>query len=98
MTETVQDNKFVELKYQVIDEKTSSALVGVDFPRTLGDRERVVGGVKLSDGPGNAVRHGVRTLSLKAESDELSWSKKGIDAYHPASSSGSTPLTVPKGD
>ncbi|MDP7640249.1 MAG: peptidylprolyl isomerase, partial [Candidatus Hydrogenedentes bacterium] len=32
MSETIQDNKFVELKYQVIDEKTSSSLVGVDFP------------------------------------------------------------------
>jgi FKBP-type peptidyl-prolyl cis-trans isomerase SlyD len=32
MSETIQDNKLVELKYQVIDAKTGSSLVGADFP------------------------------------------------------------------
>ncbi len=32
MKHTIQDNKYVELKYQVIDEKTGAVLVGVDFP------------------------------------------------------------------
>jgi len=32
MNETIQDNKYVELKYQVIDDKTGNVLVGVDFP------------------------------------------------------------------
>ena len=32
MTDTIQDNKFVELKYDVIDEKTGDVLVSVEFP------------------------------------------------------------------
>jgi FKBP-type peptidyl-prolyl cis-trans isomerase SlyD len=32
MSEIIQNNKYVELKYQVIDDKTGDALVGVDFP------------------------------------------------------------------
>jgi len=32
MSDTIQENKFVELKYQVIDKKTDSVLVGVEFP------------------------------------------------------------------
>jgi len=32
MNDTIQDNKFVELKYQVLDDKTGSVLVGVEFP------------------------------------------------------------------
>ena len=32
MNDTIQDNKYVELKYQIIDEKTGNVLVGVDFP------------------------------------------------------------------
>lgn len=32
MTEVIQENKFVELKYNVIDKKTESVLVGVEFP------------------------------------------------------------------
>ena len=32
MKETVQDNKFVELTYQVIDEHTGSVLTAVEFP------------------------------------------------------------------
>ncbi len=32
MNETIQANKYVELKYQVIDDKTGSVLVGVEFP------------------------------------------------------------------
>ncbi|MGD8274469.1 MAG: peptidylprolyl isomerase [Thiohalocapsa sp.] len=32
MTETIQQNKYVELKYQVIDVKTGQVLTGVDFP------------------------------------------------------------------
>ena len=32
MNDTIQDNKYVELKYKVIDEKTGTVLVGVDFP------------------------------------------------------------------
>lgn len=32
MSDTIQDNKYVELKYQVIDDKTGNVLVGVDFP------------------------------------------------------------------
>jgi len=32
MSETIQDNKFVELKYQVIDKKSGSVLVAVEFP------------------------------------------------------------------
>lgn len=30
--EIIQDNKYVELTYKVIDQKTDSVLVGVDFP------------------------------------------------------------------
>jgi len=32
MNEIIQDNKFVELKYQVIDKKSGSVLVAVEFP------------------------------------------------------------------
>ncbi len=32
MNETIQDNKYVELKYQVVDDKTDTVLVSVDFP------------------------------------------------------------------
>lgn len=32
MNEIIQDNKYVELKYQVIDDKTGNVLVGVEFP------------------------------------------------------------------
>lgn len=32
MSEVIQENKFVELKYNVIDKKTESVLVGVEFP------------------------------------------------------------------
>lgn len=32
MKETIQDSKFVELKYKVIDQKTGSLLTAVDFP------------------------------------------------------------------
>lgn len=32
MTEKIQDNKYVELKYKVIDRKTGDVLTGVDFP------------------------------------------------------------------
>ena len=32
MSDTIQDNKYVELKYQIIDEKTDTVLVGVEFP------------------------------------------------------------------
>lgn len=32
MSETIQDNKFVELSYQVIDQKTGEPLVGVEYP------------------------------------------------------------------
>ncbi|MBK1646055.1 peptidylprolyl isomerase [Thiocapsa imhoffii] len=32
MTETIQRNKYVELKYRVIDAKTVQVLTGVDFP------------------------------------------------------------------
>lgn len=32
MTDTIQENKFVELNYKVIDKKTDSVLVGVEFP------------------------------------------------------------------
>ncbi len=32
MSETIQDNKYVELKYDVIDQKTGDVLVSVDFP------------------------------------------------------------------
>lgn len=32
MTETIQDNKYVELTYQVIDQKTDDVLVAVEFP------------------------------------------------------------------
>ncbi len=32
MTEVIQDNKFVELNYKVIDKKTGAVLVGVEFP------------------------------------------------------------------
>ena len=32
MSETVQENKFVELSYQVIDQKTGEPLVGVEYP------------------------------------------------------------------
>ncbi len=32
MSETIQDNKFVELKYEVIDEKTGQVLTTVEFP------------------------------------------------------------------
>lgn len=32
MSETIQDNKYVELTYQVIDQKTGDELVAVEFP------------------------------------------------------------------
>lgn len=32
MSDTIQEDKFVELNYKVIDKKTGSALVGVEFP------------------------------------------------------------------
>lgn len=32
MSETIQDNKFVELKYEVVDEKTGQVLSTVEFP------------------------------------------------------------------
>ena len=32
MNDTIQENKFVELIYKVIDKKTNSVLVGVEFP------------------------------------------------------------------
>jgi FKBP-type peptidyl-prolyl cis-trans isomerase SlyD len=32
MSDTIQDNKFVELTYKVIDEKTGDVLVSVEFP------------------------------------------------------------------
>ncbi|MBT3788296.1 MAG: peptidylprolyl isomerase [Alphaproteobacteria bacterium] len=32
MKDTIQNNKYVELKYKVVDEKTGTVLVGVDFP------------------------------------------------------------------
>lgn len=32
MTETIQDNKFVELTYKVTDQKTGHVLTSVDFP------------------------------------------------------------------
>ncbi|MBF0265989.1 MAG: peptidylprolyl isomerase [Gammaproteobacteria bacterium] len=32
MKEIIQNEKFVELKYQIIDEKTGDVLTGVDFP------------------------------------------------------------------
>lgn len=32
MSDTIQENKFVELSYKVIDKKTGSTLVGVEFP------------------------------------------------------------------
>ena len=32
MTETIQDNKFVELTYKVTDQKTGHYLTGVEFP------------------------------------------------------------------
>jgi len=32
MDDSIQDGKYVELKYQVIDDKTGGVLVGVDFP------------------------------------------------------------------
>ena len=32
MTETIQDGKFVELTYQVIDRKSGQVLTGVEFP------------------------------------------------------------------
>jgi FKBP-type peptidyl-prolyl cis-trans isomerase SlyD len=32
MTDTIQQNKYVELKYRVIDAKTRQVLTGVDFP------------------------------------------------------------------
>ncbi len=32
MTETIQDNKFVELNYKVVDEKTGQVLSTVEFP------------------------------------------------------------------
>jgi FKBP-type peptidyl-prolyl cis-trans isomerase SlyD len=32
MNDTIQDNKYVELKYKVVDKKTGAFLVGVDFP------------------------------------------------------------------
>jgi len=32
MNEAIKDNKYVELKYQVIDDKTGGVLVEVDFP------------------------------------------------------------------
>lgn len=32
MSDTIQENSFVELNYQVIDKKTDGVLVGVEFP------------------------------------------------------------------
>jgi FKBP-type peptidyl-prolyl cis-trans isomerase SlyD len=32
MNDTIQDKKYVELKYQIVDDKTGTDLVGVDFP------------------------------------------------------------------
>lgn len=32
MSDTIQDGKFVELTYKVIDSKTGSTLIGVEFP------------------------------------------------------------------
>lgn len=32
MTDTIQHNKYVELKYKVVDAKTGQELTGVDFP------------------------------------------------------------------
>jgi FKBP-type peptidyl-prolyl cis-trans isomerase SlyD len=32
MTDTIQQNKYVELKYRVVDAKTGQVLTGVDFP------------------------------------------------------------------
>lgn len=32
MTDTIQQNKYVELKYRVLDAKTRQVLTGVDFP------------------------------------------------------------------
>jgi FKBP-type peptidyl-prolyl cis-trans isomerase SlyD len=32
MTDTIQQNKYVELKYRVVDAKTRQVLTGVDFP------------------------------------------------------------------
>jgi FKBP-type peptidyl-prolyl cis-trans isomerase SlyD len=32
MSETIQNNKYVELKYKVIDKKSAAVLVGVEFP------------------------------------------------------------------
>lgn len=32
MTNTIQQNKYVELKYRVVDAKTGQVLTGVDFP------------------------------------------------------------------
>jgi len=32
MTDTIQDNKFVELKYEVVDKKTGQVLSTVEFP------------------------------------------------------------------
>jgi len=32
MSDTIQENKFVELNYKVIDKKTGGVLVGVEFP------------------------------------------------------------------
>ena len=32
MNETIQNNKYVELKYEVIDKKSGAVLVGVEFP------------------------------------------------------------------
>ena len=32
MSDTIQDNKYVELTYKVIDQKSGDALVGVEFP------------------------------------------------------------------
>jgi len=32
MTETIQDNKFVELSYKIVDEKTGEVLTAVEFP------------------------------------------------------------------
>lgn len=32
MTDTIEPNKYVELRYQVVDDKTGHVLTGVDFP------------------------------------------------------------------
>ena len=32
MSDTIEDNKFVELNYKVIDNKTGDVLVTVDYP------------------------------------------------------------------